>query len=203
MRKLMKLIISLGLICVVISLLPLLKDKKQLTDQLIRLHVVGATNSEEDQSIKLQIRDTVLQEVSAWTSDSESKGEAYRCISDQLNTLEDIVNEKLNEMGLQERARVTLMKESFSTRYYDTFTLPAGVYDSLRVVIGEGKGANWWCVVFPNMCVPAALEDVSDVTAGAGFSEDLTKTVTNESGYEIRFFLLDILGRIENFIFQN
>ena len=90
---------------------------------------------------------------------------------------------------------VTLGKEVFDTRYYDTFTLPAGVYEALRITIGEGQGKNWWCVVFPTLCVPATSDGFEDVAAGAGFPDALTSALEGESGYELRFFLLDLLGK--------
>ena len=109
----------------------------------------------------------------------------------------------LQQVGSPQSANVTLKKETFGTRVYDTFSLPAGVYDSLRIVIGAGEGRNWWCVVFPGLCVPAASEGVEDVAVSAGFSEELGKTLTGEEPYEIRFLLLDWLGRVENFFFDD
>ena len=94
---------------------------------------------------------------------------------------------------------MTLQKEVFDTRVYDTFTLPAGVYEALRITIGSGEGKNWWCVVFPTLCVPATSEGFEDVAAGAGFPESLTKSLEGE--YEIRFYLLDLLGKLEGYLF--
>jgi len=87
-------------------------------------------------------------------------------------------------------------------RNYDTFRLPAGVYESLRIVIGEGEGKNWWCVVFPELCLPATAEGFESVAVGSGFSEALSGALTGETQYEIRFFLLDCFGRLENFFFH-
>ena len=100
---------------------------------------------------------------------------------------------------MQQRAVVTFLKEKFPVREYDSFTLPSGVYESLRITIGDGEGRNWWCVVFPKLCVSAA--SVEDTAAGAGFSEPLTDAITQKQGYRIRFLLLDILGKIENLFY--
>ena len=89
----------------------------------------------------------------------------------------------------------TLDKEVFDTRYYDTFTLPAGVYEALRITIGEGEGKNWWCVGFPTLCLPATSEGFEDVAAGAGFPDTLTAALEGERGYRVRFILLDLLGK--------
>ena len=107
----------------------------------------------------------------------------------------------LEEAGYDGEAVVTLCKEAFDTRYYDTFTLPAGVYEALRITIGEGAGKNWWCVVFPTFCVPAAGEGFEDVAVDAGFSDALSGALTGEKPYELRFFFLDKLGELENRLF--
>ena len=105
-------------------------------------------------------------------------------------------------MGFDGEAAVSLCKEAFDTRYYETFTLPAGVYEALRITIGEGNGKNWWCVVFPSLCVPATSSGFEDAAVGAGFSDTLSGAVTGEEDYEVRFYLLDTLGRLENILFE-
>ena len=104
----------------------------------------------------------------------------------------------LAQAGFPDTATVSLCLEEFATRVYDTFTLPAGLYESLRIVIGEGEGQNWWCVMFPSFCLPATSEGFEEVACGAGFSDTLTQTLEGE--YEIRFFFLDALGAVENFL---
>ena len=98
---------------------------------------------------------------------------------------------------------MTFDREAFPVRHYDSFSLPSGVYHSLRISLGSAQGQNWWCVVFPRLCLPAAGEDFQEVAAGGGFSQPLTDTLTQKEGYRIRFFTLDLLGRIENFFFRN
>ena len=94
---------------------------------------------------------------------------------------------------------VTFCKENFGTRLYDTFRLPAGIYEALRITIGEGEGQNWWCVAFPTLCVPATSEGFEGVAAGAGFPDRLNEALKDQESYSIRFFLLDCMGRVENF----
>ena len=118
----------------------------------------------------------------------------------QLSALQEAANEVLQQNGENCEAVVTLRKETFPRREYDTFSLPAGVYDSLRITIGKGEGKNWWCVVFPDLCVPAASVEVEDVAVDAGFSNSLSKTLTGEEGYEIRFWILDCIGKLQNFL---
>ena len=98
---------------------------------------------------------------------------------------------------------VSFLKEEFPSRDYDTFSLPSGIYQSLRVTIGEGEGRNWWCVVFPTLCMGASVWDVEEGAAGGGFSQELTDTITGQKEYKIRFYLLDVLGRLENFFHRS
>ena len=83
----------------------------------------------------------------------------------------------------------------------DTFTLPAGIYEALRITIGEGEGHNWWCVAFPSLCLSATSEEFADKAAGAGFPDSLTGALDGEEKYEVRFFLLDALGELEKFLY--
>ena len=107
----------------------------------------------------------------------------------------------LERLGVREKVCVSFEKEAFPVRYYDTFKLPSGVYQSLRIRIGQAQGRNWWCVVFPSLCVPQTGEEFRDVAAGSGFTDDLSRTLNGETGYEVRFFLLDLLGWLENKIY--
>lgn len=179
-----------------------MKDRKTLNDEIIRLHVVGASDTDEDQNTKIMVRDAILDRLRELTEGATSKDQAQKILTQNLEALQDTANLVLQQAGISESAYVTLQKEAFETRVYDTFSLPAGVYDSLRVVIGAGEGKNWWCVVFPDLCVPAASKEVEDVAASAGFSENLGKTLTGEE-YQIRFLLLDWLGRVENYFFHD
>jgi stage II sporulation protein R len=177
----------------------LVRDKYQLSDKVLRLHVVANSDSQKDQTIKLRVRDAILDEAQQLTMGSIDKVQACEKIREGLKHLENVANEVLDELEIADRAKVTLTREEFGLRQYDTFSLPAGVYDSLRVTIGEGQGKNWWCVIFPSLCIPAASDTAADTAAGAGFSDSLTGAVTGDDGYEVRFFFLDVLGKLENF----
>ena len=181
----------------------LYEDSRQLKDGIIRLHVVANSDSEEDQKTKLQVRDAItgaLEQAMGKLPDSRA---AKAWLEAKLPELERLANDTLAALGCSERAVVSLKKESFPVRKYDTFTLPSGVYESLRVVIGSGEGENWWCVVFPRLCLSATSKDFEAAAAGAGFSEPMASTLAGEQGYELRFFLLDLLGKLENFFHGN
>lgn len=201
MRKILKRILICSLIVISVVSISVLTDRQQLNEGLIRFHVVANSDSEEDQAIKLQVRDAVLASLQSELENLGNVDMAKQYLQENLPKIQTIANETLNAVGFDGEAVVTLCKETFETRYYDTFTLPAGVYESLRITIGEGAGKNWWCVSFPTLCIPATTEGFEDAAVGAGFSETLTNTLIGEDGYEVRFYLLDVMGRLENIFF--
>ena len=198
MKKLLKRVfVCLMLVCFVYTF-ALIGDRQTLKNELIRLHVVAASDSEEDQAIKLRVRDAVLESLRQGLRDVTDIEAAKAYIEDSLPALETVANEVLAATGCGDVATVRHQAEACATRVYDTFTLPAGIYDALRITIGAGEGHNWWCVAFPSLCLPTTAEGFEAVAAGAGFSEELTGSLTGE--YELRFYLLDLLGQLENFL---
>lgn len=198
MRKIAKLIGTLFFLFALLWFGTVIADRQNLNDNLIRLHVVGATDSERDQNVKLQVRDAVVKRLEGAMQELPDAQAAKDYLISQLPDLKETADAALEEAGVQEKASVTLQSEAFPTRDYDTFSLPAGVYESLRITIGEGEGQNWWCVVFPSLCLPATTDGFADAAAGADFPDSLTCALQQNSGYEIRFFFLDCLGWLEN-----
>ena len=181
------------------ALAGLLRDSKALEENLVRLHVVANSDSQEDQDLKLQVRDAVVEQLNQVMGTLDSAQAAKDFLSAHLTEIQQTANEVLQEAGSQLKAQVSLALEEFPTRVYDTFQLPAGLYEALRITIGEGEGHNWWCVVFPTLCVPASSEGFQETAEAAGLSDRLAGTLTQDSGgYEIRFRLLDWLGQVKN-----
>lgn len=175
----------------------LLADRRKLNEELIRLHVVANSDSPEDQEIKLQVRDAVVGSLQSDLAGAADVEEAKAYLRENLGKIRRIANDVLEAAGFDGEAVVTLCREAFDTRHYDTFTLPAGSYTSLRITIGEGGGHNWWCVVFPSLCLSATTEGFADTAAEAGFSDSLSGALTGEREYRLRFRLLDALGKLE------
>lgn len=198
MKKLCKRIVFCACVAAVFWGWGVIADRERLNEELIRLHVVAASDSAEDQAVKLRVRDAVIDSISADLAKISDVDQARAYIEENLPKIEQCANAVLKALGCDETAVATLKEEVFDTRYYETFTLPAGVYEALRITIGEGEGKNWWCVVFPTLCVPATSEGFENVAAGAGFPDALTAALEGDNGYEIRFFLLDWLGRLES-----
>lgn len=199
----MRFILKLGIICAIIycvaSSVGLIADKAQLKNELIRLHIVANSDSAEDQAVKLQVRDAIVAYLQPAVQKFTDKEEAYRYIRENLQNLEETANKVLKDLGENITATVSLTEEEFDVRKYDTFTLPSGIYDAIRIEIGAAEGKNWWCVAFPSLCLPATTDAFADTAAASGFSDSLVKTVSEPDGYEIRFFFLDLLGKVENF----
>lgn len=199
----MRFILRIGAFLVIVYCLVLcaglISDKAQLKNELIRVHIVANSDSAEDQVVKLQVRDAIVSYLQPVLETITNKDEAYHYIQENLQRLEETANQILEDFGENITATVRLTQEEFGIREYDTFTLPSGVYDAIRVEIGAAEGQNWWCVAFPSFCLPATTDAFANTAVSAGFSDTLVKTVSEEGGYEIRFFFLDLLGRMENF----
>ncbi len=201
MRKTIKRVAILAIAVLLVFTVTLLKDRKTLKNELVRLHVVAASNDARDQEIKLSVRDAVVASLQEALKDATDVELAKTYIQAHLPQIENVANHTLRELGVDQHAVVHFVEEEFPAREYDTFSLPSGVYQSLRVIIGEGEGKNWWCVVFPTLCMGASSADVESAAAGAGFSQELIDSITGKKDYQIRFYLLDVLGKIENFFF--
>ena len=164
-----------------------LRTQDELADKVVRLHVLANSDSEEDQALKLRVRDAVLEQATAILEQSADRREAESRLRGQLLELERIAAKEIAAEGYDYPVTVNLENTDFPTKEYDGFTLPAGEYLALRVIIGEGKGQNWWCVVFPPLCT-AASADVPASALAAGFSEEEVSLITEENqGYVLKF----------------
>lgn len=199
MKRHMKRIGWVALTVACIWLWGIVTDSGDLRENLLRLHVVGASNSAEDQAVKLQVRDAVLGSLEEGLRDMTDPQEAWDYVSRMLPQVEAAANRALAAAGFSETVQVSLTEEAFPTREYDTFSLPAGVYKALRVVIGEGEGKNWWCVVFPQLC--GAEGEFVETASTAGLDPELARSLEGE--YELRFWVLEKLGELKNQIFSS
>lgn len=199
MRKIGKRVLVCAILALAVWTGALLRDRKLLNRQLIRLHVVANSDSETDQALKLQVRDGVVQWLRENLEDVGDVEAARVYLQENLPKLQQLAGNVLKKAGWEGNVAVSLCREVFDARQYDTFSLPAGVYEALRIVIGEGQGHNWWCVAFPSLCIPATAEGFAAEAVAAGLPATLTHTLTEEP-YEVRFFLLDCLGKVEGWL---
>lgn len=163
-----------------------------LADQMLRLHVVANSDSEADQARKLLVRDAVLAYASRLLEGVADRRGAEEALTPHLDELAQAGAEALARTGTADPVRVTLDDQWFPTKEYDGFSLPAGQYRALRVTIGEGRGRNWWCVVFPPLCLAAVSEKSVESAAEGVLSQDQVALITGQDGgYVLRFRLIE------------
>lgn len=159
-------------------------------NKMLRMHVIANSDSSDDQELKLKVRDAVLQKGKEIFDGSVTKNEAEEKITPHIADLESAAKNVIKENGYDYDVKVKVGEEYFNTRVYDgSVTLPAGYYTAVTVTIGEGAGHNWWCVMFPPMCLPAAVKEceLSDV-----LEKDEVEIVEGGSKYRLKFKIVEI-----------
>lgn len=161
-----------------------------LADSVVRLHVIANSDSDRDQALKLAVRDAVLAQAQPLLEGITDRAGAEQVLSAHLDELAEAARETLAQAGSGDSVAVSLEDVWFPTRVYgESFALPAGQYRALRVVIGAGQGRNWWCVVFPPLCLASVVEEAA---TAAGFSEEQTALITGRDGeYVLKFKLVE------------
>lgn len=168
---------------------------EQLPENLLRLHVVAASDSQADQALKLKVRDAVLTEAARWCEGAGTLQEASTGICTHLESITQAAQSTVNQNGFTDTVTATVTDEFFPTRSYNGFTLPAGRYRALRVVIGEGSGHNWWCIVFPALCLPAAQGE--DVLSALPPEQ---RAVVEKQGVQVSFKLAELYEELKNWL---
>ena len=171
------------------------EEQTGIADKLIRLHVIANSNSDEDQTLKLKVRDEILNYVEELTKNCKTKEDARDTIQQSLAILEDVANRVCKENRVSYRATATLEETSFPTKNYESFSLPAGSYEALRIKLGNASGENWWCVLFPPLCVSAAEAENSLEESGLSENEILLVT-SDQPKYQMKFKILEVLSKL-------
>ena len=162
-------------------------------DDTVRLHILANSNSEEDQALKHEIRDAVLEEFGTSLGALESAEDAEEVLGILLGEIEHFCENEVQKRGYSYNVEVSLGKEWYDTREYESFTLPKGVYTSLRIIIGEGGGKNWWCVMFPPLCLDAATESAPADDAVKKYTDE-EFILVSKGGYNVKFKLLEMIS---------
>ena len=199
MKKLLAFGVSIVAIFIFLGLMPV-HGEADIYDNVIRLHVVANSDSEEDQTLKLKVRDSVLSVVSDMCEKNDCKNlqEARSVVEAHIDEIRAVAEERIAAEGYNYPVKVLLGEENYPTRNYEELAFPAGRYISLQVKIGEAEGENWWCVLFPPLCLSAASESVpsaEDALVNIGFSGDQYKIITQSDNvtYNVRFKILETL----------
>ncbi len=198
LSKKIKISVTVGIVVAILfSICSFAKTSEEIRSDVLRLHVIANSDTSVDQNLKLRLRDYILQEGKDIFNGSVNVENAVKKIEPVLPELEKSAKAFVNQAGFDYDVKISLSNEYFTTRTYETVTLPAGKYLALRVVIGSGEGHNWWCVMFPPMCVPAAdkKDDIENV-----FSEKEIKLVEITPKYEPRFKVVEIYEQLKEII---
>ena len=179
-----------------LSFLPV-HGERDIYDTVVRLHVLANSDTEEDQALKLMVRDGVLEAAAPLVEGCTTQAEAVEALTAHLAELEAAALSVVQSEGYDYPVTVLLGEEDYPTRVYESCAFPAGTYVSLRVLIGEGEGQNWWCCLFPPLCLSAATakEDNEDAFIQVGLTKDQYGiiTETGKTKYKVRFKLLEVL----------
>ena len=186
MKKILLPTITVLITCLFISVIPT-EAEAAIYDDTIRLHILANSDTEKDQAVKLRLRDEILENFGEELGMFEKIGEATERLSQRLSDIKEFSDEKLSEWGYSYKTEVTLGEEWYDTRDYEDFSLPKGYYTSLRIIIGEGEGKNWWCVMFPPLCLDAASSKKKYTNA-----ED----VLISKKHSVKFKLLELVSEI-------
>ncbi len=200
MRKKHELIFAAGLILAILisNTVGIIRDGRRLDrlrGSVLRLHILAESDSDRDQQLKLYVRDALLE--SGILGEADSLAEAESIAAERLPDIERIAETVLRANGCELPVEAELADTEFDVRTYGDITMPAGTYRALRVKIGSAQGHNWWCVMYPSLCVPAACEVTDDKQEELEkFGDEELDILYEPEKYEIRFAIWDKITEI-------
>ncbi|MCI2112184.1 MAG: stage II sporulation protein R [Ruminococcus sp.] len=178
---------------VIYSMIPFHTECKEISDEVFRLHILANSDEDYDQELKLKVRDKVLLYTESLFEKAHSKEEAESLISENLQAICNTAQKEVKDNGYDYPVTAQITKMYFTTRTYESYTLPSGMYDALRITIGSGNGHNWWCVMYPSICILS--EESQDEAAKETFNDNQYDIVKNEK-YEYKFKIVEIFEKI-------
>ena len=190
-----KIIVSFSIalvVCLTFSIYRDISGLERMTDKLIRLHVIADSDPEYSQQIKLKVRDEALNYVCKLTKDCLSKTEAQEVIMRNIDSIKDISEKALRENGCNLGVDVSYEKTLVDRREYDGFTLPQGIYSALCIRIGEAEGKNWWCILYPSLCVSSAV----DIEESGNFSEEELIVIKEPEKVKYKLALFELFEKL-------
>lgn len=185
--------IFLSLLFVFTYVTPFIQTSEKISEEVFRLHILANSDSEEDQALKLKVRDHILYESEALFKNCTTLEDVVSVSKNNLDYFKDIAQKCIYDNGYNYKVNVYVDKEYFNTRKYDKITLPSGIYNALKIEIGSAQGHNWWCVMFPAICLPA----VSDDEINKILDEEEIELINSDNKYEIRFKIVEIYEKIK------
>lgn len=178
---------------VIYSVIPFQVVCAEIPNDVFRFHILANSDSEEDQALKLKVRDKVLEKTKILFDTANSKSDAEEFVKANLETIEEIAQNEVYKNGYNYPVKAEIVNMHFDTRYYESYTLPSGMYDALRITIGNAKGHNWWCVMYPSICI-STVDEGKDRAKDA-LSDDEYSVVTDNK-VEYKFFIVELFQKI-------
>ena len=196
-KRILTLSVIAAICLLVMGLLPV-HGEEEIYDKVVRLHVLANSDSEEDQSVKLAVRDAILEVTVPLLQNCQTKEEAVQLLEENRTLLTETAQTVLREEGFDDSVSIEMGLEDYPTRTYDSLCFPSGEYISMRVSLGEGEGRNWWWCLFPPLCLDAATvgkEVAEDACISVGFTPTQYKIITESDKpvYRARFKILELL----------
>ncbi|MBQ4339281.1 MAG: stage II sporulation protein R [Clostridia bacterium] len=185
----------LAAVILFVALISLNAQCGEVRDCVVRLHILANSDTQADQAVKLAVRDAVLSSSTALFDGSTDAENARIAVEKNREIIEKAANSVLQASGVDYKAKLVFTEEFFDTREYDGFTMPAGRYKAVKLILGDGAGKNWWCVMFPPLCLPAASESADIDVFFSGNAK-----VIEGSRYQIRFKIVEVIEKIKNSI---
>lgn len=180
-----------------------IEQARQVSDKLIRLHIIANSDSTEDQQLKLRVRDAVLPVAQRLTQGAENRDQARKMLADGEKLLTSEAERVIRAEGRQYDVGISFETCYFPTKEYGSFALPAGEYEAVRIIIGSGAGKNWWCVMFPPLCVPENEEQAEAIARSAGLDNGEIAFISGDGGeYRIKFKAAELCAQIYHKIKQ-
>ncbi len=176
----------------------ILNLKSGIANNVLRLHIIGESDTVSDQNLKLKVRDRILSDYSGIFKECSNIKETIKVADEKLSKIEESAKDELLKYGYNKAVTATLSTCTFPTKTYEDVSLPAGKYTALNIKIGDGKGQNWWCVMYPPLCLTEGVISVPDSSKEKlkeVLTEDEYKLITNAKGFEIKFKIAEILGK--------
>lgn len=174
--------------------------QQSISEKVVRFHVRANSDESYDQELKLKVRDAVGSEMAKLLEDASGRDECEQIILDNMQMIETVAETVIASEGYTYEANAYLREVDFPVKTYGDYTFPAGSYEALEVVIGEGEGHNWWCVMYPNMCFSGTVYEVVDEDAKQALKEVLSEEeyeqVLAEGNYQVQFKYLTFLNEL-------
>ena len=196
MKRLFRSLIFALTFCFILMLVPFEGQCREISDKVFRVHILANSDSEADQKLKLLVRDALVNAGEEILKDVDSKEEAERLIEKNIPKLKSIAENVVFQNGYDYPVDLEITNMYFDTRHYGNITMPGGFYDALRVKIGKAEGKNWWCVMYPSLCIYSVSKTE---TLEENLSDGEYKIISSENEYQYRFKIVEIFTGICNF----